>query len=425
MRCAQWLERAERIDREDGLQGLRQEFLLPDGVIYLDGNSLGPLTLRGLAHLERAIADWRRLGVGGWQGAEVPWFHLAETIGTMLSDIVGAEPGEVIATAQTTLNLHQILQTFYRPTGERHVVVTDALAFPSDLYAIAGHLKQRGLDVRRSLRLIASRDGRTLAADDVRDAIGDDVALAVLPGVLYRSGQLLPIGELTAAAHDHGALVAWDLSHAVGAVPLALHRDGADFGFFCTYKYLCGGPGAIGGLFVHRRHLPVRPGMAGWFSSDKARQFDMSAELEPSAGAGALQVGTPPILAAAPLLGSLEIYRKVGMDDVRRRSVRQTEFLEAMADDVLAELGFQVATPRSAHARGGHVALAHPEAARLSRALKDRGVVPDFRPPDVVRLGPHPLYTSFEEIARALAILREIVLQGEHLRYPQGREEVG
>ena len=425
VRCEEWLEKAEGMDRADDLRDLRQEFLLPEDVIYLDGNSLGPLTRRGLEHLERATLDWRRLGVGGWQGAEVPWFHLAETIGAMLSDVVGALPGEVIATAQTTLNLHQVLETFYRPSGERRVVVTDALAFPSDLYAIAGHLEQRGLDVRRSLRLVPSRDGQTLAADDILAALGDDVALAVLPGVLYRSRQALAIGEITAAAHARGVPVAWDLSHAVGAIPLALHRDEADFAFFCTYKYLCGGPGAIGGLFVHRRHLPVRPGMAGWFGSDKATQFDMPMELAPAADAGALQVGTPPVLAAAPLLGSLEIYREVGMETVRRRSLRQTELLAAMADDVLGELGFQVVTPRSPEARGGHVALAHPEAARLSRALKDRGVVPDFRPPDVVRLGPHPLYTTFREIAQALVVLRDIARTGEHLRYPEGREEVG
>ncbi len=425
LRIEAWLETARRMDAEDALLAVRREFLLPEGVIYLDGNSLGPLTRSGLAHLDKAVADWRRLGVGGWQSAEVPWFHLAETIGGMLAGLLGAEPQEVVATAQTTVNLHQILQSFYRPRPGRDVLVTDALAFPSDLYAMTSHLEQRGHDVTTGLRLVPSRDGHTLATEDVVAAIGDDAALVVLPGVLYRSGQLLPIGELTAAAHDRGALVAWDLSHAVGAVPLDLHADGVDLAFFCTYKYLCGGPGAIGGLFVHRRHLPVRPGMAGWFGSDKRRQFDMSAELCPAQGAGALQVGTPPVLASAPLLGSLEIFREVGMGPLRNRSLHLTEYLMAMADDVLQALDVRVVTPRQVQDRGGHVALAHPEAARLSRALKDRGVVPDYRPPNLVRLGPHPLYTTFEEIAQALSILRDIIQKAEYLAYPLRREEVG
>jgi kynureninase len=371
------------------------------------------------------VSDWQRLGVSGWQEAGVPWFHLAETLGDQLAPIVGAEPGEVVATAQTTLNLHQILQTFFRPTVRRNVVVLDALAFPSDLYAVRSHLAMRGLRSAASLRLVPSRDGETLDPGDIVAALRDDVALAVLPGVLYRSGQLLPIGALTAAAHEAGAQVAWDLSHAVGAVPLRLHADAADFAFFCTYKYLCGGPGAIGGLYVHRRHLPSEPGMAGWFGSDKSRQFDMAPELRAAAGAGALQVGTPPVLAAAPLLGSLEIYRETPLDAVRARSLRQTELLIALADDLLGDFGFQMVTPRERERRGGHVALAHREAVRLTRALKRRGVVPDFRPPGVVRLGPHPLYTTFGEIVRALEILRDIVQNGEHLAYPAEREEVG
>ena len=425
MLSREWRDVAADMELHDPLRSIRDEFLLPDGIIYLDGNSLGPLTRRGQLRLGQAVADWQRLGVGGWQDAEVPWFHLAETLGDMLAPVVGAESGEVVATAQTTLNLHQILLTFLKPAGGRHVVVLDELAFPSDIYAVRSHLAQRGMDPAASLRLVPSRDGETLDIDDVVAALQGDVALTVLPGVLYRSGQLLPIGELTAAAHARGVKVAWDLSHAVGAVPLQLHGDQADYAFFCTYKYLCGGPGAIGGLFVHRRHLPAQPGMAGWFGSDKKRQFDMSPELRASGAAGALQVGTPPVLAAAPLLGSLEIYRDVGLGAVRERSLRQTGLLMAMAQDVLSEHGFQVVTPQDPERRGGHVALSHPEAARLSRALKQQGVVPDFRPTQVVRLGPHPLYTTYGEIVRALEILQGIVQNGEHLRYPAQREEVG
>jgi len=416
---------ASRLDAEDPLRELRREFLLPEGVIYLDGNSLGPLTRGGLARLEAAIADWRRLAVGGWQGAETPWFHLAETLGDLLGEVVGAERGELVATAQTTLNLHQLLQTFYRPAPGRAAVLADELAFPSDLYAIRSHLELRGLDPSEHLRLVPSRDGQTLDEADVLAALRDDVALAVLPGVLYRSGQLLPIPAITAEAHRHGVRVAWDLSHAAGAVPLDLHRDDVDFAFFCTYKYLCGGPGAIGALFVHRRHLPVAPGMAGWFGSEKRRQFDMAAELAPASDAGVLQVGTPPVLSAVPLLGSLPIFREVGAKALRSRSLRQTGFLIDLAQELLSDLGFRVATPREPERRGGHVALEHPEAARLCRALKDQGVVPDFRPPGLVRLGPHPLYTTFAEIAQAVEVLRDIARSGAHLAYPREREEIG
>lgn len=419
-----WEERARVEDIRDPLAHMRDEFYLPEHKIYLDGNSLGLLSRPAEQALQQALFQWRELGVGGWGAEEAQWFHLSERLGAMMAPLVGADDGEVIVTASTTENLHQLLSTFYRPQVGRRVVLTDPLNFPSDRYAIESHLRLRGEDPEAALRDVPTRDGRTLAEEDVIAAFSSDVAVAILPAVLYRSGQLLDVRRITAAAQERGIILGWDLSHAVGAVPLNLHADGADFAFWCSYKYLGGGPGAVGALFVHRRHLGRMPGMCGWFGCDKDRQFDMSSAFQPSAAAGAFQIGTPHILSEAPLLGSLSLIAAAGIDRIREKSRLQTAMLIEMSDDLLTPLGFAVGTPRDPARRGGHVALEHPEAARIARALKARGVVPDFRPPDVVRLGPNPLYTSFADVAEAVFRLQDAVASGDYLRQPAGREEI-
>lgn len=419
-----WEERARKEDAQDPLSAYRSEFYRPLETIYLDGNSLGLLSRQAEAALLHALEEWRSLGVGAWGGGDPAWFHLAERIGALEAPLVGAEPEEVVATASTTLNLHQLLSTFYRPDGARRVLLCDPLNFPSDRYAIESHLRLRGEDPAAYLREVPSRDGRTLSTEDTLASLGEDVALVVLPAVLYRSGQLLDVRAVTEAAHARGALIGWDLSHAAGAVPLQLHDDGADFAFWCNYKYLGGGPGAAASLFVHRRHFDRAPGLWGWFGSRKDRQFDMLQTFEASSGAGAYQTGTPHILAMAPLLGALALIGRAGITAIREKSLRQTSLLIEMGDDLLRPLGFAIGTPRAVDQRGAHVAFEHPEAARIARALKACGVVPDFRPPNVVRLGPNPLYTSFSEIARAVVRMLEVVESGVYLRHAAEREEI-
>jgi kynureninase len=418
-------ERADSasLDRADPLARFRAEFFPPLEKIYLDGNSLGLLSRRAEAALARVIDQWRTLGIDGWTEAAPPWLTLAETAAEKLAPLLGAAPDELCVTGQTTANLHQLLATLFDPAQPaRRVILGDALNFPSDAYALAAHLRLRGLDPATHLRLIPSRDGRTLRLDDVLDAFTDDVQLAVLPAVVFASGQLLDVATLTRKARERGILIGWDLSHSIGAVPHALDRDGADFAFWCSYKWLNAGPGAVGGLFLHRRHFDRAPGLAGWWGVRADRRFAMHAQHEPADGAAALHIGTPHLLAIAPLLGSLELIAEAGgVEALRQKSLALTDFLTALIDAQLTPLGFAIVTPRGALVRGGHLALAHPEAWRICSALKAAGVVPDFRAPDLIRLAPSPLYTSFAECAVAIARLKEIALTRAYEKSPVHR----
>ena len=415
------------LDAADPLSAFRERFYVPEGTVYLDGNSLGLLSREAEAEVLRALAEWKRLAIGGWLGAEPTWFEMGEELGAATAPLVGAEPGSVVVTGGTTVNLHALVSTFYRPEGARRKIVATALDFPSDVYALASQIRLRGGDPATDLVLVPSRDGRTIDEADVVAAFADDVALALLPSVLYRSGQLLDLPRLAAAARERGVSLGFDCAHSVGAVPHRFDEWGVDWAFWCSYKYLNAGPGAIGGLYVNRRLWGTAPGLAGWWGYDKARQFDMAFDWAGGEGAGAWQIGTPSLLAAAPLRGALRVFAEAGIGALRERSLRLTGYLMGLleAEGLLEEpFGYRIGTPREPARRGGHVAVEHAEGARIARALKARGIVPDFRAPNVIRLAPVPLYTSFHEVWRAVGALREIVAEGEHLRGAAGRELV-
>lgn len=420
-----WLDdedHARRLDAADDLAAWRERFCLPAGTLYLDGNSLGLLSRDAEASAARALAQWRDLGIGGWLEADPPWFTLGEQLGALMAPLVGAAPESVVATGTTTVNLHALVAAFYRPRGKRRKIVCAASEFPSDRYALAGQIALRRGKPATDLVAVPERDG-LLEEDDVIAAFTDEVALAVLPAALYRSGQALDIPRLTAAAHARGILIGFDGAHSVGALPHRFDDWGVDFALWCGYKYLNGGPGSVAGLYVHRRHFSTVPLLRGWWGYAKDRQFDMAPEFVPAGGAGGWQISTPPVLAAAPLLGSLAIFAEVGMTRIRAKSLALTGYLIDLVDE-LAPYGYRVGTPRDPARRGGHVAVEHPDGARIAKALKARGVIPDFRPPNVVRLAPIALYTSFHEVWRAAHHLRAIVADGEHLRFPAGREVV-
>ncbi len=402
---------AAALDLANPLARFRAEFYLLPGKIYLDGNSLGLLSRRSEAALLRTLEQWRTLGIDGWTEANPPWLTLAETAAEKIAPLLGATADEVAITAQTTSNLHQLLATLFDPAHPtRRVIVGDTVNFASDIYALQSHLRLRGLDPATHLRLIPSRDGRILRLDDILAAFTDDVQLAVLPAVVFTSGQLLDVATLTRKAHDRGIIIGWDLSHSIGAVPHHLDRDAVDFAFWCNYKWLNAGPGAAGGLYLNRQHAPRAPGLAGWWGVRAARRFAMAAGHEPAAGAAALHIGTPSMLGTAPLLGSLEMIEAAGgVAALRAQSLALTDFLFAQIERQLLPLGFTIVTPRSPLGRGGHVAVAHPDAWQICQALKAEGVIPDFRQPDVIRLAPSPLYTSFADCETAVARLKQII----------------
>lgn len=378
-------------------------FELPPG-IYLDGNSLGLLPRAARAAVTRRLDDWARDAVGGWD----TWFGLAESLSPGVARLVGARESEVIATGSITANLHSLLATLYRPTRERRALVATALDFPSDVYALQSWAEREGAE----LRLVGSRDGVTVDDEDLAAALDEDVALALLPTVLYRSGQLLDVPHWTEYGRARGILMGWDAAHSVGCMPHELHAAGADFAVWCHYKYVNAGPGAPGGLFIHERHHGLTPGLRGWWGNDKGTQFEMTHEFRGARGAGAYQLGTPPILALAGLEGALSVFDEVPLPAIRRRSLELTGHLIARAEAELPEL--RVVTPREHARRGGHVSLAHPEAHTLSLALRARGVVPDFRQPDLLRLAPVALYNTREEVDEVVRTLRALLDSGEH-----------
>ncbi len=419
-----WLSEARALDEADRLKGFRSRFHLPKDGIYMDGNSLGLASVDALKSLERAAEEWRTRGIGGWLEAAPDWFTYGERIGAAMAPLVGAHPDEVVMTGSTTSNLHTLVATFYAPEGERRKILADELNFPSDLYALESQIRMKGGDPARDLLLAKSADGRTLSEDDLIGMMDETVALALLPGVLYRSGQLLDIRRLTKAAHERGVVIGFDCAHSVGSVPHALHDDDADFAFWCSYKHLNGGPGAPAGLFVNRRHFVRAPGLAGWFGYVKERQFDMSITFEHARCAGGWQMGTPCVLSAASLDGALKLFTEAGILAVREKSLALTGFMIDMVDERLAPLGFEVGTPREQERRGGHVAVEHAEGWRICCALKKKGIIPDFRPPRVIRLAPVALYNTFEDVERTVAALETIVKGREYEAFSAEREAV-
>ena len=421
-----WDADARDRDASDPLRAFRGRFYVPDGTIYLDGNSLGLLSRDAREATEHVLDQWREHGVSGWtNAAPVPWFTLAESLAERVGRLVGARPGTVAVTGSTTVNLHQLLATFYDPgRTDRRRILCEALAFPSDRYAIESHLRLRGKDPDRDLALVGVGADGLLDEGEIVAAMTPDVQIAVLPSVVYTTGQLLDVEFITRAAGARGVLVAWDCSHGIGAAPHRLDDWSVDFAFWCHYKYLNAGPGSVGGLYVNRRHWGCRPGLAGWFGSRKDRQFDMATDMTPAVDAGALQIGTPHLLSLAPLDGSLRIHEEAGMVAIRTKSLALTAFLRALFVAELSDAGFGFATPEPDARRGGHLAVTHPAAADLSRALRAAGVVPDFRRPNILRLAPVALYNTFADCVAVVRRLRTILESGDYRTGRPGDELV-
>jgi len=411
-------------DAADPLSRFRERFLFPDGptasggvhpAIYLAGQSLGlqATTVRGL--VEAQLDRWAQLGVEGHFAADGPWFTYDETVREPMARIVGAVPSEVAILNTLTVNLHLLLASFFQPSGVRRKILTDAPLFPSDRHALASHLAFRGLDPVADLVVVAPRDGEDiLRLEDLEAAItehGPTIALALFDGVNFATGQALPIGRLTAAAHGIGAMVGWQLAHAAGNLPLALHDDEVDFAVWCTYKYLNGGPGSVGSIFIHDRHTrpdSTIPRLTGWWGATPEHRFDPSGPFVADEGAAAWKMSTAPLFNIVPLAASLAIFDEVGMPALRERSVRLSGYLAEIVED----LGIEVLTPLDPASRGAQLSLRFVDATAILAEIERRGVIADFRAPDIIRLAPIPLYNSFHELWRLGQILRGVVKAG-------------
>ena len=403
---------ARQLDQDDRLRGFRDQFHLPLGkdghpVIYFAGNSLGLMPKATREVVDQELENWAKFGVDAHHATGTPWYTYHEPLREPMARLCGAKPLEVICMNSLTVNLHLMFATFYRPTKLRFKILMEDPAFPSDTYAIKTQIRHHGLDPKEALVLASPRKGEfTVRTEDVIDLIEknrDSLAVVWLAGVNFFTGQLFDMPTITKAAQKHGITVGFDLAHAVGNVPLAMHDWNVDFAVWCTYKYLNAGPGAIGGAYLHERHATntTLPRLAGWFGNDPNTRFQMQLEPEfiPVASADAWQVSNPPILSMAPLLASLTIFDDAGgIEKLRAKSVNLTGYLEFLLKGAGSQR-FTVITPRDANARGCQLSiLAHEHPKELFKELQTAGVKCDFREPNVIRVAPTPLYNTFHEV---------------------------
>lgn len=413
---------ARELDAQDELAAFREEFVSSDpDLIYLDGNSLGRLPKRTIPFMRRAIEqEWGERLIRGWNDG---WINTPTELGAKIARLVGAQPDEILVTEATSINLFKLAVAALRARPDRLKIVSDVFNFPSDLYILQGIMDLLGGQHR--LELIPSTDTITIDPAAVSAAIDRDTALVTLTHVAFKSAFMYDMADVTALAHQAGALTLWDLSHSAGAVPLDLNGCGVDLAVGCTYKYLNGGPGAPAFLYV-RRDLQnqLNQPMWGWFAAKNPFAFDL--DYTPADGLVRYKVGTPPMLSMKAVEPALDILLEAGMERLRAKSLRQTEYLIFLAEQWLTPLGFVIGTPKQPELRGSHVSLRHAEGYRINRALIEAEppavkVIPDFRAPDNIRLGLAPLYNTFSEIHRAMARLREIVEERIYERYSAER----
>lgn len=409
---------ARKMDASDPLAFFRGKFYIPktkagEECLYLCGNSLGlqPVTVE--AAVKQELDDWKNLGVGGYFHAKNPWLRYQEFVAPQLAKLVGARQAEVVAMNTLTVNLHLMMVSFYRPTKARHKIVIEGGAFPSDQYAVKSQLLFHGFDPKTALIELMPRKGEnTLRTEDIEALIereGESIALILLGGVNYYTGQLYDMEIITKAGHKKGCTVGFDLAHAVGNVPLKLHDWNVDFACWCSYKYLNAGPASVAGCFVHERyaHDTTLPRFAGWWGHDKETRFKMPPDFKPDPGAEGWQLSNSSVLSMAALKASLDIFQEAGMEKLRAKSIHLTGYLEYLLKNIPSG-SFEIITPRTSAERGCQLSIRMPQnGKKIFEALTESGVVCDWREPDCIRVTPVPLYNSYTDVYRFAEILEK------------------
>ncbi len=409
---------ARACDEQDSLRAHRNHFEIPKAKnehlsVYLSGNSLGLQPKLAREAVMEELDAWAQLGVDGHFSGKHPWYPYHELLREPGAALVGANVGEVVMMNSLTVNLHLMMVTFFRPTKPRYKILMEYPVFPSDTYAVKTHLRHHGLDPDDALIIVRPRDGEhVVRTEDVSAAIteqGEAIALVLLAGVNFFTGQVIDMQKITETANSCGCVMGLDLAHAVGNVPMRLHDWGVDFAVWCNYKYLNGGPGAVAGCYIHESHArnTSLPRFGGWWGNDPTTRFRMHLQPEfvPRADVDAWQLSNPPILALAPVRASLEVFQAAGFTALREKSVRLTGYMQYLIDQISPER-FEVITPRDHHARGCQLSiLVHDRPKELHRQLQADGIVCDFREPNVVRVAPVPLYNSFRDVWRFAQVL--------------------
>ncbi|WP_298157426.1 kynureninase [Flavobacterium sp.] len=411
---------ARQLDAQDALAKYRDEFLFPKvngkQVIYFTGNSLGLQPKHTKAFVDEVMDDWANLAVEGHFYAEKPWWDYHERFAAPLGKIVGAKPSEVTVMNTLTVNLHLLMVSFYKPGGKRYKILCEAKAFPSDQYMLQSQVRFHGYDPKDAIVELERREGEhNIRLEDILakiDEVGDELALVLIGGVNYYTGQVFDIKTITAAGHKAGALVGWDLAHAAGNIKLELHDWNVDFAAWCSYKYMNSGPGNASGCFIHEKHHADKTlnRFAGWWGHNKARRFKMEPDFDPVEGADGWQVSNLPILSLAPYLASVEMFAEVGMDALIEKRDRITSYLEFILQEIDKEVNssFEIITPSDPFQRASQLSVfLHGEGRPLFDYLMKNGVITDWREPNVIRLAPVPLYCSFEDMYDFGQILKQ------------------
>ena len=415
------LDFAKQMDSRDELKGFKERFYIQKDVIYMDGNSLGLCSRDAEKYVYKALEDWKTLGIDIWTDEKANYFLYQDKLGAMMAPLINADPEEVTVCASTTINIHQAIATFYHPTADRNKIIMDDINFPTDKYAVYSQIKLHGYNPEECLKVVKSRDGKFIYEDDIIDAMTDDVCMVLLPSALYRSSHLPDMKKLTAAAHDRGIYIGFDLCHSIGSVPHDFKDIDCDFAIWCTYKYLNGGPGSIAGLYINKKHFDMGPGLAGWQGNNKETQFDLRQEFEHARYAGGWQTGTQSILSMAPMEGSLKMFEEAGINNVRRKSLTLTAYMMYLIDTKLKKYGFSYSNPTDDEKRGGHIALEHDDAIRITKAMKENKIIPDFRFPNIIRLAPVALYVSFEDVYEMVERIIKIMENKEYENFSANR----
>lgn len=411
------------LDSNDPLGHFRQRFYIKKGVIYMCGNSLGLASKDAEETLYRAIKKWKEHGIKIWSADNNKYFFYSRELAKLMAPLINCDPEEIAVTECVTTNVHQVIGTFFKPTKCRYKIIVDDINFPTDRYAVDGQVRLKGLDPDEVVKVVKAKKNY-IDEDDVINAMTEDVQMVFLPTVYYRTAQIVNMKKVTEAAKKRGIVVGWDLCHAIGAIEIDLKSLDADFAVWCTYKYLNGGPGSTAALFINKRHFTMLPGLPGWYGCKPEAQFLLRQTFDHQQDANGWQIGTPTIFSSAPLEGCLKLFVEAGMQNIRKKSLHITAYLMYLVDEKLALYGFTIGNSRDDTNRGGHVCLEHDEGYRISMALTVRGVIQDFRDPNVIRLTPTALYTNYFEVYQMVEILEDIMKGAVYKEFSAKRDFV-
>lgn len=410
------LDYAKKLDSKDPLHFLKSRFVIPQQpngkpYIYLCGNSLGLMPAHTPSRIHQELNDWGKLGVEGHIHASRPWVNYHEHLSPMMAKVVGANSSEVVVMNSLTVNLHLLMVSFYRPTSTRYKILIDYSPFPSDRYAIESQVRFHGYDPREAIIELIPEEGNEIVDDNtianVISTEGDQIALVMMGGVNYYTGQVYDMQKITEWAHTKGCIVGFDLAHAAGNVPLELHAWNVDFAAWCTYKYLNSGPGSLSGIFIHSSHHHTQlPRFEGWWGHDKISRFKMDDNFIPIGTAESWQLSNPPILSMAAISAALELFDEVGMAALSHKSKALSAYFDYLFQ-IMDIKGLHMLTPRESQRRGCQISLQMktPDKAYFDKLI-DHGIIADWREPDVIRIAPVPSYNSFEDIWQCISILK-------------------